>query len=68
MPTKIQQAYGIGSPSVPVFPPPILAERAPVNNVDTEYPPCQLWLDQSQSPAVTHIFVGSGTWKTITVS
>lgn len=66
MGTKIQQVYGVGGPLVPVMPPPILAQRSPVNGVDVNYPQGQVWFDNSQSPPVSYEYVdgSSGTWET----
>ena len=37
MGTKILNAYGVGQATIPVFPPPVIAQRAPLSS-DTQYP------------------------------
>lgn len=66
MGTRIQKAYGVGGPLLPVMPTPIIAERSPVDGIDTEYPQGQEWFDNSQSPPVLYTFVDgtNGTWLT----
>ncbi|HEY3527465.1 MAG TPA: hypothetical protein VGK47_14815 [Nitrososphaeraceae archaeon] len=63
MGTKILNAYGVGQPTIPVMPPPILANRAPASS-DTDYPIGQVWVDQSVSPSVLYSHVGGGDWDT----
>src|SRR5690348_9253599 len=66
MGTRIQRAYGVGGPLIDVFPAPIIAQRAPVDGVDVNYPEGQQWFDNSQSVPVQYIFLddASGTWST----
>ena len=64
MKTRIQNAYGVGGPIIPVFPTPILAERAPVNHVDVDFPQGQAWWDNSANPRVEYIYNGNGVWDT----
>lgn len=65
MGTRIQQALGLGGPFINVFPPPIIAQRAPATS-DRSYPLGQIWIDNSVSPAVSYEFLDSanGTWET----
>lgn len=63
MGTRILNAYGVGGPLIPVFPPPIQAERAPASS-DTQYPQGQVWFDNSVSPPVQYIFDGFSAWDT----
>lgn len=62
MATKIQQALGLGGPFIDVFPPPVRAQRAPVNSQDTQYPQGQVWFDNSVSPPVEYTFDGASDW------
>lgn len=64
MGNKIRQAYGVGGPTIPVFPIPVSAQRAPVSGQDTAYPQGQSWFDNSQNPAVEYVFDGRGVWVT----
>lgn len=64
MRTRIQRAYGVGGPIIDVFPVPISAQRAPVDNQDVEFPQGQEWWDNSVSPPVLYIYNGDGTWAT----
>jgi hypothetical protein len=59
--TKIQQALGLGSPFINVFPTPILAERAPTS-ADNQCPMGQLWYDTSVSPAVQYTYDDGAGW------
>lgn len=64
MGTRILQAYGVGQPTIPVFPPPVLAKRAPSDTTDTSYPPGQPWVDQS-SPSAPVLYTWDGVaWET----
>jgi hypothetical protein len=62
MRTRIQNAYGVGGPTIPVFPLPIIAERAPVNGTDVNFPQGQTWWDNSVTPRVEYVYNGDGTW------
>src|SRR5688572_30096469 len=57
------RAYGIGGGTLAVFPPPVLAQRAPASS-DTQYPEGQVWIDNSVSPNVIYLNSGSGDWDT----
>jgi len=63
MATKIRNAYGVGGPTIPVFPPPVIAQRSPTTS-DTAYPPGQVWIDQSVSPHAEYTNLGGGLWET----
>lgn len=66
MGTKILNAYGVGQATIPVMPPPIQAQRAPVDGVDVNFPQGQLWFDNTVDPPVEYTFAdgASGTWST----
>jgi len=64
MRNRIQNAYGVGGPIIPVFPVPIKAQRAPVNGTDIDFPQGQTWWDNSQNPPVEYVYNGNGTWST----
>lgn len=55
---KILQAIGRSAPYVDVFPPPILAQRAP--STSDNIPVGQLWVDQSVSPPIIYTSIGNG--------
>ncbi len=59
--TKIQQALGLGSPFINIFPAPIVAERAPTS-ADNLCPQGQIWFDNSVTPPVEYTFDGDSTW------
>ncbi len=63
MATKIALAYGLGQGTIPVFPAPILAQRAPVDNIDVQFPQGQTWFDNSVIPSVEYTYDGSGSWN-----
>jgi hypothetical protein len=63
MATKILNAYGVGQPTIPVMPPPVIADRAPTSS-DTAYPEGQLWVDKSDNPDTLYIYLGGGSWDT----
>lgn len=55
--SKIKRAIGIGESSIDVFPPPIIAQRAPTTS-DNDYPLGQKWIYSSQE----YTFMGAGVW------
>lgn len=57
MSTKINRAIGVGESSIDVFPPPVVAGRAPTSS-DINYPVGQKWIYNSNE----YTFVGSTTW------
>ena len=59
MGNRIQQAVGLGAPFVKVFPVPVIAQRAPSDTTDLEYPQGQLWFDNSVDPVQGYVFNGS---------
>lgn len=63
---RINQCIGVGSALVPTFPVPFVAQRAPVDGVDINFPLGMTWIDNSVSPSVIYQFVDSvnGTWDT----
>jgi hypothetical protein len=64
MGTKIQQAIGIGSPTINVFPVPVLSLRAPAAT-DIDYPLGQNWIrtDTGQIWNLSTVSAGSATWS-----
>ncbi len=63
MGTQIKKAYGLGSGTIDVFPPPVLAQRAPVDNQDVLFPQGQIWFDNSQATPVEYTYNGFGVWN-----
>lgn len=61
MARAIASAYCIGGGAVPIFPAPVVAERAPTTS-DRKYPEGQLWIDNSASPNVLYFHAGAGDW------
>lgn len=62
MGTKIRQAYGVGAPTIPVFPPPVIADRDPTTN-DLSFPIGQQWINKDSLPATEFTYAGDGTWN-----
>lgn len=62
---KIQNAYAPGTPGLPVFPVPVIAERAPTTS-DIEYPYLMAWFNKNTSTA--YQYLGAGNWVTTTAS
>lgn len=62
MGTKINKGIGVGQATIDIFPPPIIAQRAPTTT-DTNYPKGQQWLDESPATPVMYEFLGGTLWQ-----
>jgi hypothetical protein len=62
---RIYRARGVRSTAtVPVFPTPELAQRAPTTS-DTDYAQGQLWVHETANPVVIYVYHGLGSWVPI---
>ena len=57
MGTKIKKGIGVGQATIDIFPPPLLAQRAPTST-DTDYPIGMKWIYNNQE----YTNMGGGTW------